>query len=422
MQESPVVWRLKKGMDRRFRGGHPWVFSNEVQSCDGLQANGAPVTLVDPGGTFLAHGYGNKNSLIAFRAVTRDESAREWMTESGLARILKKARSLRETLGLTKASYRWIHGEGDDFPGLIIEDYLLASGQRVAVVQCHTSGADRLKDLLRSAIRQVDPSISEIVFRNDVRHRELEGLVSEVECPESLGATNEIVVATPSGGTMTFKISFRDGQKTGFFLDQAENVAELIRRLSSIDWSGKKVRVLDICCYVGQWSTHLASFLKSRGATVECTLMDLSAQALEFATQNVRAAGGIAIAKKSDVLKDLETLTDKNFDIVICDPPALIQNRKSIPQGVRAYQKLNREALRAARPGGWFVSSSCSQLLDESTFLEVLAYAEKNSEKSVSWISAGQQSADHPLKSGFPEGKYLKMKMGWIQLSGEKNG
>lgn len=422
MHESPVVWRLKKGMDRRFRGGHPWVFSNEVQSLDGLKSNGAPVTLVDPGGAFLAHGYGNKNSLIAFRSITREESAVEWMTEAGLIRILKQARSLREVLGLTQASYRWIHGEGDDFPGLIVENYLLTTGKRVAVIQCHTAGADRLKELLPSAIRAVDASVSEIVFRNDVRHRELEGLESRVDCPDSLGAVNEIVVSSPSGGTETFRVSFCEGQKTGFFLDQAENVAELIRRLSSMNWNGKKVRILDICCYVGQWSTHLSRFLKSRGATVECTLMDLSAQALEFASKNVQGAGGVAISKKSDVLKELETLTDKNFDIVICDPPALIQNRKSIPQGVRAYQKLNREALRAARPGGWFVSSSCSQLLDEATFLESLAYAEKNAGRPISWIASGQQSADHPLKSGFPEGKYLKMKMGWIQNSGEKNG
>jgi 23S rRNA (cytosine1962-C5)-methyltransferase len=201
-----------------------------------------------------------------------------------------------------------------------------------------------------------------------------------------------------------------DGQKTGFFLDQAYNVQLAAKLLSSL--GKKRLRILDLCCYVGQWSTQLSNVFKAHGATVEVLAVDGSAKALEFAQQNVSRQGAKFEALKGDVLKDLATLEPASFDLIISDPPALIQGRKEIPQGTHAYLQLNTQAMRLLGVGGGLVACSCSALLEEESFLATLSKAASRNQRRIQWVGRGTQAPDHPMLSEFPEGRYLKCFVG----------
>src|SRR5262249_29959449 len=157
-----------------------------------------------------------------------------------------------------------------------------------------------------------------------------------------------------------------EGQKTGFFLDQFGNVrlaAQLLKGLQPAQ--GKKLRILDLCCYVGQWGSQLARVFRDAGLEVEVTAVDASDKALAAAKRNIEAQGRRCETMKADVLKDLVSLKDASFDLVISDPPALIKGRKDIGPGTHAYLQLNTQVFRLVRRGGAVVSCSCSALLEE---------------------------------------------------------
>jgi 23S rRNA (cytosine1962-C5)-methyltransferase len=254
-----------------------------------------------------------------------------------------------------------------------------------------------------------------------VSHRKQEGL--PIEEPKVLGkvsADGEWIrnrsadARAPEGAIVLFSVDLVRGQKTGFFLDQSENISQFLDLYTRSVAMGKKagpIKVLDLCCYVGQWSSQIAAAAKARGLETEVLLVDASARALSFAKANVERAGGKAEVFEADVLQDLPKLVDLEFDIVVCDPPALIPGRKDIPTGKPAYLKLNTEAFRLLGRSGWMVTCSCSQLLEEEEFAHQVSKASLRNAKEMRWLARGTQALDHPLKLEFPEGKYLKM---WI--------
>lgn len=427
MAQTTKIWRLKRGADRRVRAGHPWVYSNELQASPKGIEPGEKIVLLDAGGKFLAHGYGNPASLIAFRVVSRVEAEADWDSVASLTKRLSTAWNLRAALGANsakaKASFRWMFGEGDDFPGLVIDVYRTGTGaaaeaKTVVVVQAHTAGVDRIIPNLLQAIEAIAKPEG-VVLRNDVTHRRQEGL--PIEEPKVLGtvsAEGEWIrvrsadARAAEDATVLFSVDLVRGQKTGFFLDQSENIGQFLDLLNRAALAGKKtIKVLDLCCYVGQWSTQIAAAASARGLKVEALLVDASARALSFAKANVERAGGRAEVLEADVLQDLPKLVDLEFDVVVCDPPALIKGRKDIPTGKPAYLKLNTEAFRLLAKGGWMVTCSCSQLLEEAEFAHQVSKAALRNAKEMRWLARGTQAIDHPLKLEFPEGKYLKM---WI--------
>jgi 23S rRNA (cytosine1962-C5)-methyltransferase len=415
MAANTKIWRLKRGSDRRVRGGHPWVYSNELQGSPKGIEPGEKVLLLDAAGKFLAHGYGNPGSLIAFRAVSRVEDDANWESVESLRARLQAAWNFRKKLGVDQDSFRWIFGEGDDFPGLVLDVFRTADSRTIVAVQAHTAGVDRILPNLFQAIEQVAKPDA-IVIRNDLSHRKLEGI--PIEEPKVLGKVNpdgeqiRVRSAIPGAPALTFKVDLARGQKTGFFLDQAENIGQLLDLALRSDLSKKKrIRVLDLCCYVGQWSAQIAAAFAKRGVDTEVLLVDSSARALGYAKENAERAGAKAEAFEADVLEDLPKLVDMEFDIVICDPPALIPGRKDIPVGTHAYLKLNTEAFRLLAGEGWIVTCSCSQLLEEESFVKQVSKAASRHAKRVGWLARGTQALDHPLKLEFPEGQYLKM---WI--------
>lgn len=418
MAQTTKIWRLKRGSDRRVRAGHPWVYSNELQGSPKGISPGEKIILMDASGDFIAHGYGNPSSLIAFRAVSRVEEDSQWDTLAPFTARLKAAWDFRAGLGVDQASFRWVFGEGDDLPGLILDVYQLAAAKRVVVVQAHTAGIDRVLPVILQAIEAVAKP-SAVVIRNDVSHRKLEGLlIEEPKVLGTLGSDGDLITIRSADpmhdAPLTFQVDLLKGQKTGFFLDQSENIRQfldLFLRSVKTRKSSEPIRILDLCSYVGQWSSQISAALKARGIKAEVLLVDASARALSYAKANVERAGGKAEVLEADVLADLPKLTGVEFDIVVCDPPALIPSRKDIPVGAAAYLKLNTEAFRLLAPKGWMVTCSCSQLLEDETFAKQITRAMIRNHKDMRWLARGTQALDHPMRLEFTEGKYLKM---WI--------
>ena len=437
-----TVWRLKSKEDRRFRGGHPWVYSNELQGSPKGLAPGAPVELCDAGGNFLARGYGNPASLIAFRALSRNSGEAEPHRPAAVREKLRSALGLRKQLGLVApkasgpgapkasdgndASFRLCHGEADELPGLIIDCYRLDSGARVFAVQAHTAGADQwmpaIEEILAPLAAEelgVSGDAFGVVLRNDLPIRKLEGLTEEE--PRRLRGPSEEALArahlrvrsaVPGAKPVSFFADLLEGQKTGFFLDQGANVALAIDRVRGLrPAKGDRLRVLDLCCYVGQWGTQLAAAF---GGKVDVLAVDASERALELARANVESQPGAKFeALRGDALHDLGPLEAGRFDLVISDPPGLIKSRRDQPQGKHAYLQLNTQAMRVLRPGGALVTCSCSALFEEEEFLSTLTKAAQRGNRVIRWVARGAQGPDHPMLTAFPEGRYLKCWIGW---------
>lgn len=422
MSSKRIVWRLRAGADKRFRSGHPWVYSNELQESPKGTDPGAPVELQDAGGKFLARGYGNPHSLIAFRAVSRDPAVEDPLSEERLAELLNGAASMRESVGLGQVSHRLCFGENDGIPGLVIDRFWLASGQ-VFSVQAHTAGADRLLEKLPRILESAANGPFAIVIRNDLSVRKLEGLEpQEPRLARELAGVDlsraKIRVPSASGAAgawLEMEADLLQGQKTGFFLDQSANIQLAALRLRALKpRHGRELRVLDLCCYAGQWSAQLAKLLKDQGVPAKFTAVDASAPALELARRNIEAQGGACETLKKDVLVDLGDLPDRSFDVVICDPPALIKGRKDIPAGTHAYLQLNTQVFRLAAPGAFVISCSCSSLLEEEELVRVLSKAAYRNKRVVRWVGRGGQAPDHPVLAEFPEGRYLKCWIGYV--------
>jgi len=444
MENSGRIWKLKAGFDRRFRTGHPWVYSNELeQSPKGIEP-GESIELRDAAGKFLAWGFGHPGSLISFRAVSREATERDALDPAGIQRRLGRALQLREALGLISSSFRLCFGESDQLPGLVVDRYRLAPTagglSQVLVVQAHTAGVDRrlgtvleaLQCLVAEEISRKDPECTwertAVVVRNDVHARKLEGLSIEgggLMHPQNashgagLGHAVIRVAAPESDGFVEFQVDLLEGQKTGFFLDQSQNIemtGAFVRRWLSSHIKGQKhrIRILDLCCYVGQWGARLAAAVRAEGFEVEVVAVDASARALDFAKRNVERAGARFESIQGDVLRDLGDLESDSFDIVIADPPALVKGRKDLGPGSHAYLQLNTQAMRVAKRGGWIVCCSCSAQLPEEDFAKGISKAAARNQKSVAWVARGGPGADHPVRLEFSEGRYLKAWIGRV--------
>ena len=420
-------WMLKKGSEKKFRSGHPWVFSSELAQSPKSVEPGGLIELRDFQGTALAVGYGHPNSMISFRTLSLD--AKEAIDTPFFERRFAKAFRARMKAGVGEHSHRFIFAEGDFIPGLIIDRFLLTGDQQVFVLQSSTAGIEKLLPQIMTALESFAKekwADTSVVFANDSKSRALEGLEVQpkkiVKAAPGFRGDDAVIVLQPPLDDLqptTMNVDFIGGQKTGFFLDQRSNVqiaARTVRQLArQAKADGRTLKVLDLFCYVGQWGAQLANVARSEGCEIEVTLVDASAKALELAALNVERAGGRAIARKMDVLAQLATEIEKNvFDVVICDPPAFVKKKKDLPTGSQAYNKVNREAIRKTRPGGLFVSCSCSGLFTEDDFREMLTKVATTAPRPIRWIARGSHGPDHPQRPEFPQGTYLKSWFGLI--------
>jgi 23S rRNA (cytosine1962-C5)-methyltransferase len=429
-----IIWKLRQGADRRIRSGHPWVFSNELASSPKGIGPGAVVELQDHRGQFLARGYGNPNSLISFRAISFDASEKEPLSFQGLTKKLLSSWRIRKEAGF-RGSFRLCFGEADFLPGLILDYYVIEAGDQrgqVFAAQFVTAGMDRalqeaeafFKMLAEEAQGQGLSNFSweqtAVVVRNDVNVRKLEAV--EVQEPKTLKTINgvdlsavDILLNSASDdGVIRMTCDLAEGQKTGFFLDQTQNIYQAVQLIKSFaiahpELTGTTFKILDLCCYVGQWSTQIARALKTHGIHAEVHVADVSDSALSFAKKNAEREGATVHVHKVNVLEGLDVFASRSFDVVIADPPAFIKAKKDIPTGTHAYLKLNTQAFRVVKPKRFVVSCSCSGLLEEAEFKEAIRKSVQRNGWQARNLSRGGHAADHPTILQFPEGFYLKM-------------
>ncbi len=381
---------LRKGADRRLRGGHLWVYSNEVDSQRsplGTFAAGDLVTVRATDGALVGSAYMEPQSLICARIYARGEQRP--LDATFFQERLGSALALRQSV-FDDPCYRLAYGDSDDMPGLVIDRF-----NDVLVAQFQNSGLDRYREHLKEALVAVlDPA--GILLRADSRGRREQGMSAETEV--IAGEVPEQVPLTENG--VQFLAPVYAGQKTGWFYDHRESRARLA------GWVDGK-RVLDVYSYIGGWGVQAAAF----GADSVCCL-DSSGTALEGVVVNAElndAAGRVSTLRGSapERMAELQSGGER-FDVVVLDPPAFIQRRKDLKKGIAAYRRINELALRLLEPGGLLVSASCSMHLPRADLVIAVQRAAVRVGCEVRVIGQGGQGADHPIHPAIPETEYLK--------------
>jgi 23S rRNA (cytosine1962-C5)-methyltransferase len=379
---------LRRHEDRRLRGGHAWVFANEVDTSatplSGVEP-GAAVRVLDHHRRFLGHALANPRALICARIMSRVES--EPIGPELFAAHLRSALALRERF-VGGAHYRLVYGESDGLPGLVVDRF-----GDVLVGQIATLAMEQRRGELEEALRAL-LSPARIVWKNDGGARDLEELPHEILADGEVPQTVEVLE-----GNLRFRAPLAGGQKTGWFYDQTAN-----RRLMR-GFLAPGVRVLDVCSYVGGWAV---SALAGGAASALC--VDSSASALEAAAANAQLNGFALETRRGDAFDVLAQLhaEGRRFDVLVVDPPAFVKRRKDLPKGEAAYRKLNQLALKLAAEQALLVSCSCSWHLPAESFPGLLQSAAQSAGVQLALIAQGGQSADHPVHPAMPETRYLK--------------
>ncbi|HUK56779.1 MAG TPA: class I SAM-dependent rRNA methyltransferase [Nitrospiria bacterium] len=386
MPPLPVLG-IKSHAAQRLKSGHPWIFSNELSRRPKGLEPGQLVDIQNHRGEWIGRGYVNPRSLIAVRLLRRE---RLEIDEDFLDRKISGAQALRERWLGDEEAYRVVFGEADGLPGLIVDRY-----GSVLVAQILTAGMDRLTDLLlRVFIKRFQPSA--VVARNDTAARELEGLSQEKRL--LYGEIQSPLVIRKNN--LSFEVDVWEGQKTGFFLDQSENYRCLDGRV-------RGARVLDAFCYTGAWGLHAARY----GAR-EVIGLDSSAKAIRRARDNAERNGLASVCTflQEDVFDALRRLHDakERFDFIVLDPPAFAKSRQKIKEATRGYKEINRMAMRLLSPGGALVTCSCSHLVSQALFREILVSAAADAQRSFYITAWRTQGRDHPIALAIPETEYLK--------------
>jgi 23S rRNA (cytosine1962-C5)-methyltransferase len=384
--ELPVL-RLKRNEDRRLHAGHLWIFSNEVDTQQ------TPLTRFTPGELVrvLAHNdralglaYVNPQSLISARLLET------WKLPdvAWLAARIRAALALRERL-YPKPYYRVVYGESDGLPGLVVDRYGTA-----CVAQIGTAGMERLKPQIQEALTQV-LHCKALLFKNDGSAREMEGLPIYVEA-----ATPEFeLVGQVLEDGLEFQAPLAEGQKTGWFFDQAANRRALVKYIR------KGARVLDVFSYVGAWGVRAA-----HSGAREVLCVDSSAAALELAAGNGERNHvkiGTVKGDAFDVLGDLAKKRER-FDVVVIDPPAFAKRKKDLPKALAAYKRLNQLAMQVLSNEGILISCSCSYHVSPEDLQDAIGKAARAADKHLQILEAGGQAPDHPVHPAIPETRYLK--------------
>jgi len=412
------IWRMKKGADRRVRQGHPWVFASELAHSAKEILPGELIELRDGLDRFLAYGYGHPTSQICFRKLSANSKEVDIFTREFLQRRLRQARDHRLKSGWAKFSHRWLYAEADGIPGLIADAFLTTTQGWVVVVQASTAGAEKALPELYTALEtfQHEMGLLTVIEAPSSKSRVLEGLEVGGKRKVFGGATDleRSTIVLVNGLKLDCDLLL--GQKTGFFLDQQWN-AKLMAEVLMAQFKGQDepVRILDICCYVGQWAAHAGRTVSQAAGQAEITLVDVSRAALDLAEANVRPFAQTVSPVCGDALALLALFEPGFFDVVICDPPAFVKKKADLENGLRAYVKLNREALKLVRPGGVMVSASCSGLVKPGDWNQVLLEASGKAGRMFRLIHQGGHAPDHPTRPEFPEGEYLKCVMGRVE-------
>ena len=381
---------LKPGKEESLKRFHPWVFSGAIARVEGEPEEGEIVDVYTSKKEFIACGHFQIGS-IAVRVLS---FVQETIDHAFWVRKLSIAKDLRVALGLIgnpqNNTYRLVHGEGDNLPGLIIDVY-----DHTAVMQAHSAGmhvyrmeiADALSEVMGDVIQNIYyKSETTLPFKADLLSTE-NGFIKGGS-PENVAMENGL----------KFHVDWLKGQKTGFFVDQREN-RHLLERYA------KGRNVLNMFCYTGGFS-----FYAMRGGANLVHSVDSSAKAIDLTNENeeLNFPGDTRHkAYAEDAFKFLDRMGDQ-YDLIILDPPAFAKHRDALRNALRGYTKLNAKAFEKIRPGGILFTFSCSQVVNKENFRNAVFTAAAQSGRSVRILHQLTQPGDHPVNIYHPEGEYLK--------------
>ena len=381
---------LKPGKEESLKRFHPWVFSGAIARVEGEPEEGEVVDVYTSKKEFIACGHFQIGSIavrvLSFRQEPIDHAF--WV------RRLQVAKDLRCALGVLgnpqNNTYRLVHGEGDNLPGLIIDVY-----DHTAVMQAHSAGMHLDRMAVAEALEEVMGDVIQHIYYKSETTLPFKADLLATENGFLKGGSPENV-AMENG--LKFHVDWLKGQKTGFFVDQRENRALLERY-------AKGRNVLNMFCYTGGFS-----FYAMRGGANLVPSVDSSAKAIDLTNENVSLnfpGDTRHQAFAEDAFKFLDRMGDQ-YDLIILDPPAFAKHRDALRNALRGYTKLNAKAFEKIRPGGILFTFSCSQVVNKQDFRNAVFTAAAQSGRSVRILHQLTQPGDHPVNIYHPEGEYLK--------------
>ncbi len=395
----PKATVTEKG-EKALRGGHPWVYAEEITELSGEYENGGLADVFSRKGRYLGTGYINDNSKIRIRVISRNTNDK--FDRDFYARRVKYALDYRKTVMAEDfGCCRLIFGEADSFPGFTVDRF-----GDILVTQVLSLGIEKIKDmlyeLLVQTLAEMGEKITALYERNDVKIRELEGMQEYKGFWSGAGLRTDlsgITEITENG--IRYTVDYVNGQKTGFFLDQKYNRLA-IRRIAS----GRNV--LDCCTHTGAFALNAAA----AGAKL-VNAVDISADAIEMTRRNAELNGladkmEFTKADMFDLLTDLYRRGGHPYDFIILDPPAFTKSSSTVKSAERGYKEINLKAMRLLPRGGYLATCSCSHFMTETLFRHMLHDAAADAGVSLRQIEARRQSPDHPILWNVPETDYLK--------------
>ena len=380
---------LKKGKEESLKRFHPWIFSGAIQSTEGELEEGEVVRVITAGGEFIAVGHYQIGSIavrvLSFSDVTIDDEF--WSSR------LRSTFWMRQSIGIVdnphNNTYRLVHGEGDNIPGLVIDVY-----GDTAVMQAHSVGIHQQRlAIARCLVEVAGDRVKNVYYKSE----------TTLPYKADLGQEDGFIVGGSDDNVamengLKFHVDWLKGQKTGFFVDQREN-RSLLERFSH----GKKV--LNMFCYTGGFS-----FYAMRGGAELVHSVDSSAKAIELTTKNVEMnfpGDPRHEAFCEDAFKYLDRMGDR-YDLIILDPPAFAKHRGALHNALKGYTRLNQKAFEKIQPGGILFTFSCSQVVTKDNFRNAVFTAAALAGRKVRILHQLHQPADHPVNIFHPEGEYLK--------------
>jgi 23S rRNA (cytosine1962-C5)-methyltransferase len=378
---------LKRGKEESLLRFHPWVFSGAIAQADDDLKDGDLVRVLTNHGDFIAVGHFQMGSIavriLSFRDV--DIDADFWT--SRLASALKVRQSIGIADNPKNNTYRLVHGEGDNLPGLIIDVY-----DRTAVMQAHSIGMHlQRKQIAEQLVKVMGSRIDNVYYKSETTLP----FMDDMENGFVYGGSEDNV-ALENG--LKFYVDWLRGQKTGFFVDQRDN-RSLLERYSA----GKSV--LNMFCYTGGFSVYAM-----RGGAKLVHSVDSSAKAIELTNRNIALnfeGDNRHEAFCEDAFKYLEQ-AGNNYDLIILDPPAFAKHRGALHNALKGYTRLNNKAFQKIQPGGILFTFSCSQVVTKDHFRNAVFTAAAQAGRKVRILHQLHQPADHPINIYHPEGEYLK--------------
>lgn len=381
---------LKSGKEESLKRFHPWIFSGAIARVENEPEEGEVVDVYTSEKEFIACGHFQIGS-IAVRVLS---FVQEPVDRAFWVRKLSCARKVREALGLIgnpqTNTYRLVHGEGDNLPGLIVDIY-----GKTAVMQAHSAGMHLYRMEIAAALSEVmDDTVQNIYYKSETTLPFKADLLATENGFIRGGSVDN--VAMENG--LKFHVDWLKGQKTGFFVDQREN-----RRLLERYAAGRNV--LNMFCYTGGFS-----FYAMRGGARLVHSVDSSSKAIDLTNENVQLnfPGDVRHqAFAEDAFKYLDRMGEQ-YDLIILDPPAFAKHRDALRNALRGYTKLNAKAFEKIRPGGILFTFSCSQVVTKDNFRNAVFTAAAQAGRSVRILHQLTQPGDHPVNIYHPEGEYLK--------------